>query len=545
MKVFAFFFKYSPAAVLWAVIAGIVSGGANTGLLALINSLLTDPEASRTRMLWAFIALCMMVPLARVVSELLLTRLGQGTIYRMRIEMCRRILAAPLRHLESLGAARLLSVLTGDIPTLTDLVTLMPTLFINAAILLGSLIYLGLLSWKVLLAVLVFIALGVLSYQIPVIRALRHIQRAREARDELYRHFRSVTEGTKELKLHYRRRHAFLSQTLESAAGAYRQHQVQGQTVYTIASSWGQLLLFVVIGLLLFAAPGLLGSSASTSTLSGYTLALLFLMNPLQVLLNTLPSLGQAEVALNRVERMGLDLVKHATDDTDEAPAEASVWRSLELSGITHVYHREGEDGNFILGPIDLRLQPGELVYIAGGNGSGKTTLAKVLVGLYPPESGAILLDGRPVTDANREAYRQHFSVVFSDFHLFEALLGLEAPELDERARLYLRELQIAHKVEIEDGKLSTTDLSQGQRKRLALLTAFLEDRPIYVFDEWAADQDPIFKDLFYREILPELQRRGKTVVAISHDDRYYPAGNRIIKLDCGLLTPLPATSQG
>src|SRR5579864_4775183 len=101
----------------------------------------------------------------------------------------------------------------------------------------------------------------------------------------------------------------------------------------------------------------------------------------------------------------------------------------------------------------------------------------------------------------------------------------------------YLQRLKLAHKVQIEKGKLSTTDLSQGQRKRLALLTAFLENRPIYIFDEWAADQDPYFKDFIYVNLLPDLTARHKTVFVITHDDRYYHLAERIITMDDGQVT--------
>ena len=184
-----------------------------------------------------------------------------------------------------------------------------------------------------------------------------------------------------------------------------------------------------------------------------------------------------------------------------------------------------------------MTLTPGELVFLVGGNGSGKTTLSKLLVGLYSPEDGEVRLNDALITDKNREVYRQHFSVVFSDYFLFDSLLGLDAPDLDDNARKYLSLLRLENKLKIQDGVLSTTDLSQGQRKRLALLTAYLEDRSIYVFDEWAADQDPLFKEIFYYQLLPELKARGKTVVVISHDDKYYHVGDRIIKLDDGKLS--------
>jgi putative pyoverdin transport system ATP-binding/permease protein len=169
-----------------------------------------------------------------------------------------------------------------------------------------------------------------------------------------------------------------------------------------------------------------------------------------------------------------------------------------------------------------------------GGNGSGKSTLAKLITGLYLPDSGKICLDGTPITNQNRETYRQLFSTVFSDFYLFERLLGIPFENLDIRARTYLEELQLSHKVQVKDGSLSTTELSQGQRKRLALLTAYLDDRPIYLFDEWAADQDPFFREVFYQQILPELKKRDKAVLVISHDDRYFHLCDRLIKLDYG-----------
>jgi putative ATP-binding cassette transporter len=188
----------------------------------------------------------------------------------------------------------------------------------------------------------------------------------------------------------------------------------------------------------------------------------------------------------------------------------------------------------FTLGPIDLSFRAGEIVYLIGGNGSGKTTLAKILVGLYKPESGRILLNGNAVGEGDWDGYRQYFSMVFGDFFLFDSLLGMRGTNLDGRAQQYLRHLQLDHKVSIKDAAFSTLDLSQGQRKRLALLVAYLEDRPFYVFDEWAADQDPLFRDVFYQQLLPELKAKRKTVLVITHDDHYFHLADRCIKLDYG-----------
>jgi putative ATP-binding cassette transporter len=255
-------------------------------------------------------------------------------------------------------------------------------------------------------------------------------------------------------------------------------------------------------------------------------------------LVGTIPTFRNAAISLEKVEQLGVTL--SAVDVSEAAsrlPEKAlPPWERLDLVGVTHSYYREREAEQFVLGPISLTLYPGEVVFLIGGNGSGKTTLAKLITGLYIPEGGQIRLNGRLVDEYNRDHLRQHFSVVFSDFYLFEQFLGLEGPDLDREARVYVERLQLEGKVTVEGGRLSTTDLSQGQRKRLALLTAYLEDRPIYLFDEWAADQDPLFKEVFYYQILPELKARGKTVIVISHDDRYYHVGDRLIKLDYGRL---------
>jgi putative ATP-binding cassette transporter len=260
-------------------------------------------------------------------------------------------------------------------------------------------------------------------------------------------------------------------------------------------------------------------------------------MGPLSGVLASLSIFGRANVALEKVEEIGVSLAAATPEECPLGAMKAEgAFERLQLVGVNHSYHHEKEERNFTLGPIDLSFQPGEVVFIAGGNGSGKSTLAKIITGLYPPEAGEIRLDGKVIDDRNRDDYRQLFSAVFSDFYLFDSLIGLEKSGLDAQAREYLGQLHLDHKVKVKDGALSTTSLSQGQRKRLALLTAYLEDRPIYLFDEWASDQDPMFKEIFYTQILPELKARRKTVIAITHDDKYFELADRLVKLDCGKL---------
>ena len=531
MKMITFLLRRSRKVVVFAIATGVVSGACSTGLLALITALLGH-TVSRSTLLIAFLGLCVLVLLTRVVSELLLTFLGQETIFQLRLDLSRRVLEVPLRRLEELGPHRVLATLTEDIPTITQVVSLIPNLAVNLAIVVGCLIYLGLLSVKVFAGVVLLMALGVVGYQLPLGRAVAHMVGARKVNDDLYGHFRTLTQGIKELKLHRLRREGFLVDELTATARSFRDENIRGMRIYTIAASWGQVFVFVVIGLLLFVLPEM--ERLPPAVLTGYVLTVLYLMTPLQVLMNSAQNFGRAGAAMDRIDAMGVELAANSAQESRETALPGGSPRLIELQGITHSYRREGEEGEFVLGPIDLTISPGELLLIAGGNGSGKTTLAKLLVGLYAPASGRILCDGREVVEENRDAYRQSFSVVFSDFHLFTTLLGIEGEEIDARAHGYLQTLQLQHKVEVKGGQLSTLDLSQGQRKRLALLTAYLEDRPVYLFDEWAADQDPFFKEIFYRQLLPELKRRGKAVIVISHDDRYYDVADRVLKLESG-----------
>ena len=533
MRIACFLFRQAGNTLILAIMAGVAGGAANAGLLMLINTGLRSEGSIRVTLIWWFIGLCVLQPSMRCMSEMLLGKIGQDALHDLRLKLCRRILSAPLIRIESLGSHRLLTALTDDVPTITNAVAMAPILCINIAVTTTCLVYLGLLSWKLLLAALLFMALGVLTYQMSVLEAAKSTARAREQADSLMKHFQALTRGAKELKLHRNRREEFLSEVLDKTANSMRRHNILGMRIYTMASSWGQMLVFIVIGLAVFGLPAI--RATDVNTLSAYAFTLVYLMAPLQAIMNLAPVVGRVGVALKKIEDLELELGSNWAENMGvNLKLEKPGWRSLELMGVRHSYHNEAVDNQFVLGPIDLKLNQGEAVFIMGGNGSGKTTLAKLITGLYRPEAGEIRVDGDPVTDDNREHYRQLFSVVFSDFYLFESLLGLHPAMIDRRAHDYLERLRLGRKVKVTDGALSTCDLSQGQRKRLALLTAYLEDRPIYLFDEWAADQDPVFKEVFYYQLLPELKARGKTVLVISHDDKYYHVGDRVIKLENG-----------
>ncbi len=530
MNVIWLLLKASWLNVSIAILTGLISGGCSAQLIALINRAISDN--SNQNLVWYFAGLAILALVTGVISQFLLIYLSQEAVYNLRLSLSRGILSSPLRHLEELGANRLLATLTDDVGTLSNTIFLIPFICVDMAVVVGCLFYLSTISGAVFVVVFAFLALMIGTVQLLLNKMRKFFDLAREEQDILFKHFRSITEGIKELKLHSSRRQEFFDEELQVSAADSRNYNLQALNTGAVAIGVGQLLFFVLMGLLLFAVPKFV--PVSTPVLSAYILTSTYLMSPFQNILQRLPAIFRANTSVEKIERMGLALASQAEITAALKPVQIAQWETLELKGATHSYPGEKEDSNFVLGELNLKFNSSELVFIIGGNGSGKSTLAKLITGLYIPESGEILLDGQPITDENREWYRQHFSVIFSDFYLFEKLLGMTNHDLDKQAAEYLREFHLDKKVEVKDGVLSTTALSQGQRKRLALLTAYLEDRPIYLFDEWASDQDPFFRDIFYKQLLPELKRRGKTVFVISHDDRYFDLADRAIKLDYG-----------
>lgn len=534
MTLIRFFFRGSRSMMLCTIIAALLSGACNAGLIAMVNTALTHAGTNIPEVLiWCFVALGVGRLVTNFTAQITLAHFAQRNSANIRRDLVGKILSVPLRQLEEIGAPRLMVALTEDVLALTEAMLAIPTFMVNVAILVGGAIYLGYLSWTVLMAMGVFILFGAIAYRFLIRSGFSHLFAARDEQDRLFKHFRSLTDGIKELKLHRERRGVFFSENIHGCTERYKKHNISAEIRFIIAHNWSHLLFFTLVGLILFLLPKV--NNVTPQALTGYIVATLYLMGPLAGVLGCLSMFGRATAALRKIQQLGLTLAARAGDNCPmEQPTQIPSFNKLEIVDVTHSYHREKEDDRFTLGPIRLTFRPGELVFLVGGNGSGKSTLAKVITGLYPPEQGTIRVDGRPVNDSNRDDYRQLFSAVFADFHLFDNLLGKPGPERDAQAREYLGLLHLDHKVKIKDGVLSTTQLSTGQRKRLALLNAYLEDRPFYLFDEWASDQDPLFKEVFYTQLLPELKARNKTVLVITHDDHYFHLADRVIKLDYG-----------
>ena len=534
MELFRFLMKISKRTTVLAGVICLVSGGLNGLLMAVIHRALTYGEAHLPLSLAAaFVAAGAGKLITVFASDVLLTRRAQQATLALSLDLIRKLQRVPLRSFERLGQSRINAAFTDDIHNLSEAFYELPIFAINSAIVLGGAAYLVYLSIYTLLTLGVFTLIGALVYRGVIGRAHRYFHRSMREKDRLQNHFLSLWHGMKVLKLHRPRRRVYTDVEVTKTAETYIDLDVSAHVRYLLSYITATLFLLVIIGMTIFVIPTAI--PISRDAVSGYVITALYLMGPMGGVAAAFPLFGRARVSLKRLQALGVTATQRATETSDEGD-ELRDFDCIELKEAVFSFHDTGDLNQFVLGPINLSIRPKEIVFITGGNGSGKSTLAKMLTGLYEPDEGALILDGAPVTDDNRDTYRQLFTAIFSDAFLFETLMGLESPMLDDRAARYLKLLAIDHKVRIEDGKLSTTALSRGQRKRLALLTAYLEDRPVYLFDEWAADQDPTFKEVFYSRLIRELKSKGKTVIVITHDDRYFNVADRRYEMRDGRL---------
>ena len=511
---------------------GMLGGLSVTALLATINTALHNESGLTQGLVLGFAGLCLMALLSTILSDIGSNYVGQHIIAKLRRELGEKVLAAPIDQIERYRSHRLIPVLTHDVDTISDFAFAFAPLAVSLTVTLGCLGYLANLSWPMFLVMLVAIGLGTTLQFVARAWGMRGFEAAREAEDDLQKHYNAIAEGAKELRIHRPRRQRMFLHGIQNTANRICDTQIRSINTFVIAKSLGSMLFFVVIGLAL--ALQSWWPSADKTVMSGFVLVLLYMKGPLEHLIGTLPIISKAQIAFRRIAELSKQFSSpepHLLLDDQSQPA--TPLHSLVLNQVSYSFAPVPGSEPFRLGPVNVSIQQGDIVFIVGENGCGKTTLIKLLLGLYAPQSGSIELNGQAVTAANRDDYRQIFTTIFADYYLFDDVIQGDKPVPEDAAR-YLRRLEIDHKVSIRDGVFSTTDLSTGQRKRLALVSAWLEERPVLVFDEWAADQDPTFRRIFYTELLPDLKRLGKTIIVISHDDRYFDIADQLIRLHAG-----------
>ncbi|WP_350327023.1 multidrug ABC transporter permease/ATP-binding protein [Pectobacterium aroidearum] len=520
---------------LAVILLSLLSAALGIGLIAFINLQLIETVNQSLSVLPQFLGLLLLLMGVTLVSQLALTTLGHHFVYRLRGQFIKRILDTNIARIEQIGSAQLLASLSSDIRNITIAFVRLPELIQGIVLTIGSAAYLAWLSPKMLVVTSVWIAITLWGGFMLVSRVYSHLTQVREAEDRLQKDYETVINGRKELTLNRERAQKLYEEVYQANAQDYRQNVIRADTFHLSAVNWSNIMMLGVIGAVFFMANNL--GWADTNVAATYSLTLLFLRTPMLQAVGALPTLLSAQVAFNKLKRF--DLADY--QEPFSAAIAPADWQTLELRDVVFRYN----DSGFEVGPINLVIKRGELVFLIGGNGSGKSTLAMLLTGLYTPVSGSLLLDNRPVTTETRADYQKLFSAIFTDFHLFGQMMGPQGTAPDTAlVDSWLDRLNMRHKLTLEHHQVMNLQLSQGQRKRVALLLAVAEQRDILLLDEWAADQDPQFRRVFYLELLPQLRALGKTIVAISHDDHYFEHADRLLEMHQGTLSELTGDAR-
>nr|VFJ58841.1 MAG: putative ATP-binding cassette transporter [Candidatus Kentron sp. FW]VFJ58921.1 MAG: putative ATP-binding cassette transporter [Candidatus Kentron sp. FW]VFJ63132.1 MAG: putative ATP-binding cassette transporter [Candidatus Kentron sp. FW] len=516
----------------------LASGLSRGLLLAVINAAAEQTMAGRTSH-WhglLFLLLLSFYLGSDYYGRVRISRMVEGMIQRLRLRICDKLLYVELSFIEGRDKGELYTRLVHDINAVSGLTPTLLGAFQGAMLLAFSLIYIGWLSPVGMVMTIVAVVAGAGIYLLRNKSAIADFHRLAVKQAEFFGSIDAILGGFKELKISRAKRNDIMADTAD-ISHEYRELKVKREQIFAVDFLTSQLSMFGLIAIVVFVLPLLFSSELpyrDTTVIFQLLAAILFLIGPLEVVVSSIPSITQSKVSMDNIQGLERDLDAAIAEQENRAANVVPMgFDTIKLDELSFRYDSPQGSDTFEVGPITLDIRRGEVLFIVGGNGSGKTTLLKLLTGLYLPVSGAIRVNGNTVENKDYQAYREMFTTIFSDFYLFSRLYGIDDIDGNEMHDL-LRRFGLDKKTRYRDGGFTSINLSTGQRKRLAYISCYLEDRRIYVFDELAADQDPVFRQFFYDTLLPELKAAGKTIIAITHDDHYFHACDRLIKMDYG-----------
>jgi putative ATP-binding cassette transporter len=466
----------------------------------------------------------------KTLSTAIIT-LSQNLFWSLRKQILAIVLKADYQQLIN-RKAKIDSAMISDVNTLT--VTSMSLIdFFTASILaLTCLVYLAGISFALFCITLAFAIIGILIYQYGTKRNAKSFETARNLEDGFIAHFSSIINGFKEIYMEPKKGRTIYEKKIIPIANEAFANNQKAFTGFLNIQITGQVLFYSLIAaILVFFSTALHIKSGDTVK---FIFTLLYLLSSIETIMVLLPGIIRARVASDRLMDLKTELEQaHFNNSVSERVIPKDGFECIQIKDLEFNYGEQHKA--FGIGPVNFEIQKGETVFIYGGNGSGKTTFIHTLLGIFKPTAGEICVNGIPVKNENYPEYKTLFSVVFSDFYLFNELLSTDHA-IKEKWEYYIDLFELKDKVKLEGTRFSTTSLSTGQRKRLALIAALLEEKPVLVIDEWAADQDPYFRKKFYTELLPVLKKEGYTIIAITHDDKYYHCADKLFKMEEGRL---------
>lgn len=518
------------------ILLGILAGGLNfffiNSVTGYINTLVNHAPVSIDQLyLLRFAAIIVLIILTRRALSLGIIKSSQLLFWKLRKDILSAILDSDYQQLTS-KRTDISTAIFRDVYILTE-ASMSIIMFLTSTVLaIACLIYLAYLSMILFAITLVIAMIGIAVYQLNGARNNALFEHGRVLENKFLENFNSLLNGFKEINMDRRKGNDIFDRKLEPISEEALQNNISAHAGFLRNQITGQVLFYILISSVLIILSVLLNIKAAN--VISFVFTLLYLLSSIETIMGTLPVMLRAKVSGAHLIDLKTDLEAHKVNN--RLPSRYIRREDFDNLSVQNLeFHYPSESEPFHIGPVSLDIRKGDVTFIYGGNGSGKTTFIHVLMGVRLPSAGAIYLNDIQIGDGNYPEYKTLFSVVFSDFYLFNELVGIQHFNM-ERWQSYLQLFELEHKVKLENNAFSTTDLSTGQRKRLALIVALMEEKPILVLDEWAADQDPYFRKKFYTEIIPRLKEDDVTIIAITHDDKYYHCADKLYKMDYGKL---------
>jgi len=530
LQFFKFVMREAKTSVRTMVLMGVLAGATNGIILAIINyaSEAITHGVAEPILFVAFVCAIFIVS----ITHKSLIKLGseevENILHRLRTDMATRIACCELQAIEDIGRSRFLASMIQEVQVISRSVPQIVNACQAASLAVFASLYLMFISLPAFLVLSIFVAIGVLIYRSRTKIRNKLLVKAFQSETDVVSGLHDILDGAKEIRLNRDKSIDILEDFDKSARlGA----SVKSAAMICVANDYvnGRSLFYAILAVEIFIIP--LFAKEFGVDVQKSMAVILFLLWPVNSVLLALPIMEMVTVALKNIEALR-EKVKAVPIDISKIET-VSDFQKIEFKDVVFAYPQQEDEIPYKVGPINFTLAKGEIVFITGGNGYGKSTVLKVFSGLYKPLSGRILLDGHPTQSDQR--YRSLMTSVFSDFHLFKKMYGLQDYDSSEAQKL-LEMLELDTKIMLQDGKFSTLSLSSGQRKRLGLFVAMMEKRPILVLDEWAAEQDPVFRQNFYENILAWLKDNGRTVLAVTHDDKYFHTADRLMVMRKGQL---------
>jgi putative ATP-binding cassette transporter len=522
-----------------------MGGVSTTSLIGAINAGAGAADRGEIS-LWAagffVIALLLFIQTQHYILITTTAEIG-AIIHKLRIRLMDYVRRSELLPLEMIGRAEIVSAITGDTAILTQASNMLA--FAVQGSLLITLVagYVAYLSFTAFVLSVAIVGTGAALFHSKTKQNAAQMREAAQWENRMYDRLSDVLDGFKEVRLNRPRSDALFDHAVEvSRTAANIKIRTQAETYRRMVML--QTSLYILLGSVAFVVP--LFSTTPGSVTKAVT-ALVFIVGACSGLVQSIPIIAAANAAADRLAGLEVKLAGITSLSDEVSPEPAKKFTKIEVRDVQFHYPGKTADTPFKVGPFNFTLNAGDLVMLTGGNGSGKSTFMKILAGFYRPSEGELLLDGTTVEGERYEEYRSLITAIFPDFHLFQRLYGIEDPDPADLTEM-LTQYKLLEKTKLSHGEFRTTELSSGQRRRLALIVAQLEQRPLLMLDEWAADQDPEFRRKFYFEFLPAMHRAGITVVAISHDDRYIDEMDvpiRRLRMDEGRFTELSSVETG